>query len=108
MKDVGLPLFGLFFVLGGAGVLAQGEPGLWRTVAGVATIAIGLGLWTRHPRSVRAYAIWAACTLLLGGWRELFVAGEPALVVAVWLVLMAALYGAVGLYLRSALRPQEA
>ncbi|HEX5043867.1 MAG TPA: hypothetical protein VFV75_13230 [Candidatus Polarisedimenticolaceae bacterium] len=105
---LGLLLFACVFVAFGIHLLrAGGDPGFERAVVvlvGLGAVAIGIGLWRRDMRALRGYVLWSGISLALGFWHELSVAREPLAVVLVWLVLGALLYGAVGLYLRDALR----
>jgi hypothetical protein len=108
---LGLAVFGLLFIAYGVRIFgrlgqedAEGWPRLVAVILGGGSIGIGVGLWRRNPMAPQIYFVWAGLWLLLGAWHELLVSREPTLVVGVWLILMAALYGAVGLYLRSAVK----
>jgi len=105
---LGLFLFACVFVAYGIHILrAGGSAGFARTVlalVGLGAIGIGIALWRRDPRAVPGYVLWSVVSLALGFWQELSVAREPLSVVILWLILAFLLYGAVGLYLRDALR----
>ena len=104
---LGLLLFGLLFVLSGLRLARAGAPSLLCAALAVFSIAIGLALWRRDPWALKGYGLWVGVTLGVGAWGELFVAHEPVAVVALWLLLTGALFGAVGLYLRGALRGER-
>jgi hypothetical protein len=104
---LGLLLFGLLFVVSGLRLARAGVPSLLSAAFAVFSIAIGVALWRRDRWALQGYAVWVVVLLAVGGWRELTVAQEPVAVVALWLLLMATLYGAVGLYLRGALRGER-
>ena len=104
---LGLLFFGGLFVLSGLRLARAGAPSLLCGALAVFSIALGVALWRREPWAMKGYAVWVGITLAVGAWGELFVAHEPIAVVALWLLLMGALFGAVGLYLRGGLRGER-
>ena len=70
----------------------------------VMTLVAGASLLGRRPWALRVYVAWAAMMLLDLGMAA---AGDPLIAVVAILGLYATLCLAVGLYLRSALRPVQ-
>jgi hypothetical protein len=112
MRKLALPLgllvFGSVFVSNGVRLIrAEGQGDLPRIVLallGLGAVAIGFGLWRRDSQALTLYWVWAGLSLALSAWQDLWVAGEHIAVVALWLALIGALYVALGLYLRDAVR----
>ncbi|HET9298329.1 MAG TPA: hypothetical protein VFO11_00200 [Candidatus Polarisedimenticolaceae bacterium] len=104
---LGLLFFGLLFVASGLRLARTGAPSLLCAALAVFSIAIGLALWRREAWAMKGYVAWVAGTLAVGAWGEIFVDHEPIAVVGLWLLLAGALYTAVGLYLRGALRGER-
>ena len=67
------------------------------------TLATAYGLLQTKWWSLRVYTIWVGAVIVAGFVME-FSGGTPLLVIVVWTALITALYLAVGLYLRDALR----
>ena len=64
-------------------------------------IAVGAVL-VRHTSALRIYSVWTALWLAAGGLTQ-YLQEVPPLEIIGWLLLMGALFGAFGLYFKSAL-----
>jgi hypothetical protein len=99
----------LCLALKGVAWLGREEPSsagetIWGMVVVAITFAVAYALWKRRPDAVHVYWLWA--TAVVGGRCVMEHArhGEPLLAVAIVGIAMAALYVAIGLYLKSMLR----
>ncbi len=109
-RPIGVLVLALLFLAWGlralSGILSSNVGTLHKTPAlilAVLTLATAYGLFKMQRWSLQVYGVWVGLVIVAIGVTE-FTSGTPVIAIAVWLVLMVAMYVAVGLYLRSMLQ----